>query len=158
MFLAYYVPLCRYVLHYVRSVEAAEELVQDLFARIWELRQDWKPNSSLKAYLYRAARNRSLDYLKAAKVRTSYLEAESFDIPERMTLEDELHGKDFQSDTIKAIQELPDRCRLIYTLHRQDGVTYAEIASLLDISVKTVEAQMGRALKILRRRLIHYLF
>lgn len=158
MFLTYYTPLCKFVRHYVKVTEVAEELVQDVFTRVWEIRCGWNPHNAMKSYLYKAARNRALDYLKHRKVREKY-EGEEVDLiafPAR-SLDDELELKDFLSAAQEAIEQLPERCRLVYLLHHQDEFTYSEIAALLDISVKTVETHMVRALKILRRRLAPYL-
>jgi len=158
LFLHYYPLLTRFTYHFVRSSETAEDLVQEVFTRIWEIRSDWNPVGNLKAYLYKAAKNRALDFLKAQRVRSyADLNADDPELLSDISLERQINGQDFQSAAQQAIRELPDRCRLIYLLHREEGLTYSEIASSLEISVKTVEAHMSHALKILRRRLAVYL-
>lgn len=164
MFLAYYAPLCRFVRYYVKSNDIAEELIQDLFTRVWEIRKHWNPSNSVKRYLYKAARNRALDYLKHRRIQEKYDQAEGpfsegIDLMAgpSVLLDEEIYEKDFLAAAQEAIGQLPERCGLIYRLHRQDGLTYREIAAVLDISVKTVETQMVRALKILRKRLAPFL-
>ena len=127
-----YSSLCRFVYGYVHSREVAQDIVQDLFLRLWERARI--PIASLTAaYLYTAVRNRALSYLRHQR-------------------EHELHEA-----LQRAVADLPERCRLVFTLRRYRHLSNAVTARTLGISVNTVEQQMRRALKSLRNRLTPYL-
>jgi len=109
-------------------------------------------------YLYRAAKNLSLNHLKHEKVVREWENEELMKIRlSENDPEEELFQHELSFAIQRAIDRLPERCRLTFTLHRQEGLTYTEIASVLNISIKTVETQMGRALKTLRKLLLPYL-
>lgn len=158
MFRELYQPLCRYAYSFVSDHEEAEEIVQASFIGIWEKRQTIDIDTSLKAYLYRVVRNASLNVIKHGKVKQIYLEQSEFtaekttDATEQALITDELERKIFS-----AIQTLPEQCRLIFKLSRFEEMKYQEIANQLNISIKTVENQMGKALKIMREQLREYL-
>jgi RNA polymerase sigma-70 factor, ECF subfamily len=157
LFRTYYPRLCRFVLKMVQSESIAEEIVQEIFLRIWEQKASWAPKCPVHMYLYRAAKNASLNHLKHEKVVRDWEDDEikktfvSDTNPERELLRNEL-----SSAIQMAINHLPERCRITFVLHRQEGLTYSEIASVLNVSIKTVETQMGRALKALRKLLLPY--
>ncbi|MEX2639069.1 MAG: RNA polymerase sigma-70 factor [Balneolales bacterium] len=158
MFLTYYRPCVGFINPLLNSNELSECLVQDVFARIWEIRKGWSPRGSLKAYLYKASKNKALDYLKHCKIKQQYLEEASFQPMEYSRSPNELlEEMDFLAAAQTAIEGLPLRGKLVYELHRRDGLTYKEIAEKLGISPKTVESQMSRVLNILRRQLVAYL-
>jgi RNA polymerase sigma-70 factor (ECF subfamily) len=145
--------LCALITHYVKSRPVAEELVQDLFFDLWARRSEIVIEQALTSYLYTAARNRALNHLKRERrvLPLSALPDARPDDPDAAApgeteLLDALELQD-------AIERLPARCRLVFTLHRQHDLTYGEIAASLGLSIKTVETQMGRALKALRERL-----
>lgn len=158
MFKSYYQPLCRYANTFVNDPEEAEEIVQGSFINIWEKRQAIDINTSVKAYLYRAIRNACLNTLKHEKVKHLYAQNEVhtgeryFEASDESTLRDELENR-----IRKAIQVLPEQCRVIFQLSRFEELKYQEIADQLNLSVKTVENQMGKALKIMREQLRDYL-
>lgn len=144
-----------YALRFIDEVEEAEEIVQDVFVKFWEKCESLTPDSSVKSYLYRAVHNASLNYLKHQKVRDAYRQhvirfmeetAPEDNIPESEQVE-------MQHRIGREIDNLPPRCAEIFRLSRFDGLKYKEIAEYLDISIKTVEVQMGKALKILRENL-----
>jgi RNA polymerase sigma-70 factor (ECF subfamily) len=153
-----YAELCNFVAHFVRSRAVAEELVQDLFLRLWERRAEWTAQLPSRSYLYQAARNRALDHLKHERVveRGAALSLEATD-PVQPVPEEELAGESFEAALLLAIERLPDRTRQVFVLSRGHGLTYVQIGEALDISVKTVEAQMARAFRMLRDRLRNYL-
>jgi RNA polymerase sigma-19 factor, ECF subfamily len=146
--------LCALVARYVRSRPVAEEIVQDLFFDLWTRRAELAVEQALPAYLFTAARNRALNHLKRERRIVPLPDAGRTDddpdgaAPTESQLLDALELQD-------AIHQLPPRCRLIFTLNRQQDLTYGEIAKSLGLSIKTVETQMGRALKALRERLQH---
>lgn len=130
--------------------EAAEDLMQELFARVWRKRANLDPKQSVRAYLYQAANHLAIDHLRK-KVR----ENEGMDeaqMPEATTVIQEL---DFERKAAiqKAIAALPEGQRTVFLLSRFEGLKYAEIATALGLSVKTVETHMSRALKKLREAL-----
>lgn len=156
LFRTYAGRLCSFTRQYVKSAEVAEEMVQDLFFKIWRRREGWKLRGSVKSYLYTAARNQALNYLKHQRVVDEWTEEARYhnhhDSNGRSP-EDELCYKELSQAIEEALNQLPERRRLIFTLSRQHDMTYKEIAETLDISIKTVETQMSRALKMLRKLL-----
>lgn len=158
LFRAFYPRLCRYVGRFIRSPELAEELVQEIFAAIWERRRDWNPQGSLDQYLFRAAKNRALKHLRHEEVRTRLGgEAVSLRVETPATPEDLFNLEEMTAAARDAVDALPERRRHIYLLSREGGLTYGEIAEVLDISVNTVQTQMGRALKSVRAALRPYM-
>lgn len=154
----YYIPLCYYCLRYIEKFEDSEEIVQDLFLKLWEKHKELEINSSLKAYLYRAVQNYALNYLSKKKTKEKYLMIQSgqyynnFDKGNVKLEEDEL-----RLILKQAILKMPEKRRQIFELSRFDGLKYSKIASKLSISVKTVESQITKSLKYLRVVLKDYL-
>jgi len=153
LFKKMYSPLCQFCLKFVQVREVAEELVSDVFFTIWKNRHRIIV-ASPKAYLFTAVRNRGYDYLRKVKrsvwcdlEEATNIASETADSQEMM-IHHELSG---QID--RSIAGLPRQCRLIFEMSRDHGLKYREIATMLNISVKTVETQMGRALKHLRQSL-----
>lgn len=158
VFRLYYRPICGYVYSVIKDSVEAEEVVQNLFFNVWNKRQSLDISSSLKAYLYRAAHNDCLNRIKHAKVRTMY--ADDYKHTVSGAHEDgfkTLNAKELNNKINQAIDELPEQCGIVFRLSRFDNLKYNEIAAQLDISVKTVENHMGKALKLLREKLKDYL-
>ena len=158
LFKEYYFHLARFAWRYVKSKAIAEEIVQEIFSDIWENREQWEITGSVRSYLYKTVKNRSLDYLKHQRVRQKY-DSRWMDQKENPTIEfeDEMRRRQIREAVRKAIEDLPPRSRMTYKLHRYDGLTYEEIAEVMEVSVKTVESQMTRTLKKLRERLSYLL-
>src|SRR5262245_51008621 len=157
-FRAWYGELCSFVRPQMGSAHAAEEIVQEVFLRVWRARASLDPEQSLRAYLYRAARNTALNQLKRRRLETRWLiEAAAAPAPLAVDADQETQVNELQTALQNALESLPERCRLVFTMSRHQGLTYAEIATALGISVKTVETQIGRALKLLRSRLLAFL-
>jgi RNA polymerase sigma-70 factor (ECF subfamily) len=153
LFQQYHVALFRFSLKYVRMPDVAEEIVHDVLLYLWQHRNTLLIKVSLQAYLYTATKHRSLDYLKSQYAQQSY-ESELPDLPAIHSQPDaDLHQQELAGFIQRAIEVLPERCRIIYTMHRTAELTYKEIAEQLGISPKTVEAQMGIALQRLRKYL-----
>ena len=137
----------------IRSVEEAEEIVSDLFIRIWQKRKQLSHIHSPLLYFYTAIKNQSLNQLDKNK-RKHNLSAEAWLVqtdsfyfnPEQLLLTGEM-----MRQIKKAVNELPPRCRLVFKLVKEDGLTYNETASLLHLSIKTIEAQMAIALRRMAR-------
>ena len=156
IFKKYYQGLCYYALKYVKENDTAEELVQDLFYKIWEKHESLDIQTSLKAYLFNAVRNNSLKYLEHLRIVNNY--AKNYN-PEKEYMEssdDLVKMTELQNRIDSTLGKMPKRVRSVFTLSRYDGLKYKEIAEKLNISVKTVEANMGTALKIFRKTLKDY--
>jgi RNA polymerase sigma-70 factor (ECF subfamily) len=152
VFRAHFQGMAAFVERYVRSPDMAEELVQDIFLKIWTKRSQLTEIESLKTYLYRAARNQALNHLRRLKLERRWQEeqAAAGEPATVFAADEDASGHELAEAVQSAIERLPPRCREIFLLSRDGGLTYAEIARTLEISVKTVETQMGRALKALR--------
>jgi RNA polymerase sigma-70 factor (ECF subfamily) len=152
-----YPGLCDFVHAYVGSRAVAEELVQDLFLRLWQTHGE--ASALAKPYLYAAARNRALRHLRRRRL-TERWETEAAgegSSASHETAADAVHLRDAAAVAERAVQQLPERCRLVYRLRREQHLSTAEVAELLGVSVSTVETQMWRALKSLRAALAPYL-
>lgn len=158
LFRAHYSRLCDFVNCYVRSPETASDLVQDLFVHLWERCDAGDVPLLTTAYLYTAARNRALKHLRHRRVVARWAErVASASLPTGPQADERLRTREMAEAIRRAIDALPDRCRQIFLLSREKYLSYAEIAEVLGISVETVETQMWRALKSLRKSLAPYL-
>ncbi|GAB3718323.1 RNA polymerase sigma-70 factor [Spirosoma flavus] len=158
VFRQYYASLCRYARQLLPDADDAEEEVQAMFLALWEKRNGLIISVSLKSYLFRAVHNRCLNRLKHAAVRNEhreYVEYRGEAIADSPV--EELMGDELANQLQRAIQKLPEQCRLAFTLSRFEELKYGEIAERLGISIKTVENQIGKALRILRTELSDYL-
>ncbi len=153
IFKTHYQTLCAYSNRLVMSRQLAEEIVDDVFSNLWKNRKKIRINNSFQAYLVRSVRNRSLDCLRRLKheKKKSLLEhAET--IPCRQSIAYESMMLDELHDRIHAaVSILPSQCRLIFQMSREEDLKYKDIAKKLNISIKTVDTQIGRALKHIRR-------
>mgnify|MGYP001599472838 CR=1 FL=1 len=151
LFKAHYRPLCGFALGYLKDADQAEDIVQELFVRLWQDREGLSITTSVKPHLFTAVRNRCLNAL-AEKKRMRPLDEEADD-----TINSEERGEDELTERAARVQAvieaLPTERRKIFRLSRNQGLKYYEIAERLGISVKTVENQMGKALKTLREEL-----
>lgn len=154
LFLLYYDPLCNFIWRYTKSKTVAEDLVQEMFADVWYNREALDPNKSIKLYLYQAVKNKSFDYLKHEKVVRQY-EIEQRDVNEDIDKQGSLQQDDeqFIIAARNAIYNLPPRTQQAYILSREDGFTNREIAEIMDVTVKMVEAHISKALDTLRHQL-----
>ena len=156
-FRTWYPTLVRVSTALLHDVDAAEEVAQDVMVELWRRRHVLDADVSLAAYLLRSVRNRSLNQLRHLRVRKrSEGEVEAlYDAP--TGADQPIVAEELAAAALQAVNELPPRCREVFELSRVHGLKYVEIAESLDISQKTVEAQMGKALKILRERLAAWL-
>ena len=154
LFRSSYVSLVRYARTLINDQDSAEEIVQDLFVRLWQDREKIKIESSLNGYLFRSVHNKCLHYIEHRKVVARHEEEMSGMKPG--TNEDPseiLHYKELQARIALILERLPERCGRIFCMSRFEGLKYSEIAEKLSVSVKTVEASMGKALKEFRKEL-----
>ena len=156
LFREFYKPLFIHANRILQDGAEAEEIVQDLFFNIWKNRQNLNINVSASSYLYSAVRNNSLQFIKRKKIKGKYedylkgqdhLSIEPIEYIKYNELHTRLH---------KVMNDLPDRCQQIFKLNRFQGLKYQEIADQLEISIKTVEANMSKALKHLRKNLSEF--
>jgi RNA polymerase sigma-70 factor (family 1) len=158
LFLLYYSAFCRYAYRFLHDKEESEELVQNFFFNLWEKRNTLVNITSLKAYLFRAIHNSCLNYIKHEKIVENFRDYAVLQSQEQEDYTNEaVNGKELEIIVEKAIQSLPEKVRNVFNLKKQDGLKYQEIAEMLNISVKTVEAYMSTALKILRENLKDYI-
>jgi RNA polymerase sigma-70 factor (ECF subfamily) len=154
----YYAELCDYTLRLVGSAEGAQDVVHDLFLHLWETRGPRDAIRLTKPYLFAAARNRALKYLRRRRVADAWIErvvceeAPTAETPSDLYLRHELE------DAVDcAIAELPTRCREIFLLRRRDQLSYEEIAAHAGVSLGTVKSHMWHAATMLREKLTPYL-
>ena len=157
IFRTWYPSLVRASESIVRTRAVAEEIVQDVMLELWKRRESLADDSSPQAYLFQSTRNRSLNHMR--HIRVEQQGAPYARRPESMdaTAHSQLVEDEMRAAMERAIASLPDRCREIFELSRTKGMKYLEISALLGISVKTVEAQMGKALRVLRDELAPWL-
>ena len=156
LFKLYYPLLCHYATKFVKNPDQAEEIVQDLFCQIWEERGKLKIHTSFKAYLYKATYLNSLQFLRKKGVRSQYEEHIKKTKINNSSANYYVEEKEIQSIIQNTLINLPERCSKIFEMSRFEGLKYHEIAEKLSISVKTVEANMGKALKAFRKNLKDY--
>ena len=141
-------------LKYLRDNEEAEELVQSVFIKIWEYRESLDEAYSKKSYNNKSAVNYIYNYLKKKAIHARFIESEinKGEIQSNLTYE-QVFFHDLESSINAFVETLPPQQQKIFLLSRYEGLSYNEIAKKLDLSVRTVENQMYRALKILKNRL-----
>ena len=154
LFRSSYISLVRYAKTLIKDHDTAEEIVQDLFFRLWQNKEKLKIESSLNGYLFRSVHNRCLHYIEHNRVVERYAEEISYRQPESQeSPSDILHYKELQAKIASILERLPERCGKIFYMSRFEGLKYTEIAEKLSVSIKTVESNMGRALKEFRKEL-----
>lgn len=157
IFRQFHVALCRYALTILKDSENAEEIVQDVFLKIWEKRESLVITVSIKSYLYRAVHNSCLNLLDKKKKEIRMDEAPLKIVHQSAAPVADLQSKELEKAIADAMNKLPEQCRKVFELSRFGELKYSEIAGVLGISVKTVENQMGKALRIMREQLSPYL-
>jgi RNA polymerase sigma-70 factor, ECF subfamily len=157
-FRTYYDALVALAAWYVGSTETAEEIVDDVFLALWTQRERWSAHESVRGYLFTATRNRALNAARDRRNRTRLLQGKTEVLPlARVEADSVVRERELALAIERAVAALPPRARTILTLHRQAGLSFAEIAELLRLSPRTVEGHLASALKHLRRRLASFL-
>ena len=158
LFRTYYQPLCNYAYTFVADRDEAEEIVQTTFLNVWEKRESLAIHTAVKPYLYAMVRNACLNVIKHEKIRQQHAAVEMA-MAERSveSVARTIVASELESRIYEAMDKLPEACRMVFKLSRFEELKYAEIAAQLNISIKTVENQMGKALRIMRDQLKEYL-
>lgn len=154
-----YRPLCLYALHYLNDPATVEDIVQDCFASLWEKTKEGTAVNNRRSYLYMMVRNRCLDHLRKAGIKTE--ELKPYDTYGIIDDDDAQQRSQIEARLWTAIDSLPDKCREIFLMSKRDGLKYEEIALELGISENTVRNQVSKALKILKegaQKIISFLF
>jgi RNA polymerase sigma-70 factor (ECF subfamily) len=160
MFRAHYVYVCAYARRFVRSQAVAEELAQDVFARIWARPGSMETGRNERAYLFVAMKRTALNYLAREGLAARYEAAQEHEASlerDRWSSTDVAEDRELEARVQAAVEALPPQARAVWRLQREAGMSYAEVARELNLSVKTVERHMGRALRGLRVSLAGYL-
>jgi RNA polymerase sigma-70 factor (ECF subfamily) len=150
LFFSYAQRLIHFARRFSLDRESAEDVVQNVFLALWRNRQSSTIGGNLKVYLFTAVRNQALNLLRHSKVVREGEQTLQLEVPEPSNNFDRLEYEQLRQAIQQAVNGLPDQCKKIFLMSRLDGLTYGQIAASLDLSVKTVETQMGRALKHLR--------
>lgn len=157
IFKEFYPQLCLYALRFVKTKDLSEEIVQNLFCHIWENRKELNIHTSIKAYLYRSTYHNALQVLRKIGSHNKYKEYVKHHFTENDSSTNKLEEKEINKIVQQTLSSLPQRCGTIFKMSRFEGLKYQEIAQKLSISIKTVEANMGKALKAFRHNLKDYM-
>jgi len=152
IFNEHYAYLCRVCNNMIREEAQSEDIVQEVFHDFWKKRGSLSVNTSVRAYLKRAVVNKTLNYIRDKKFKyREELEDHVMSVSEEPGVLKQIDEAELKSKIFKAIDDLPERCRIIFAMSRFEEMTYKEIATNLDISIKTVENQISKALRLLRK-------
>ena len=145
-----YASLVRYSMAIVSSRQAAEDVVQEVLLAFWKIDTPMESRDHITAYLLRSVRNRSINYIKTSYIKNKTGELEHMHISTHDRIEEIMDASSLRIQILEAIEDLPDRCKEVFKLSRFEHKSYQEIAERLNISRKTVENQVGIALRKLR--------
>mgnify|MGYP002750491679 CR=1 FL=1 len=163
LFCRYHDQLCLYSYGLVTDKDIAEEIVNDVFLKIWTKRNQIHINIGIKPYLFRCVYNACVDFLNQNQIIKQRIDIETDQQINQLAESNEEHifnllqSEEVEKDVLNAIEQLPERCKKVFYLSRFELLTYAEISERLNISVNTVKTQISRALESLRERLQKYL-
>jgi len=158
LFRRYYEPLCFFAVRYLHDAQSAEGIVQDFFVRLWESRAALSIQSSLKSYLYASVRNACLNQIRHEDFSTSFDDEAERPDTGAMKPDIQVESAELADALERAMNALAPRCRQIFTMAKFDGLSYQEIAEILNISINTVKTQLQRALKTLSKTLQYLQF
>ncbi|MBC8004524.1 MAG: RNA polymerase sigma-70 factor, partial [Verrucomicrobia bacterium] len=150
LFQKYYSAMCQFAYQFLKDSDMAEETVQELFVRLWEKRATLNIELSVNHYLFRSIRNQCLNQLQHQKIKQQYASRMLENAEQETDWQPFYLEMDLMERIEKSIDSMPPKRQEIFRLSREQGLKYKEIADKLNISIKTVEAQMGLALKYLR--------
>jgi RNA polymerase sigma-70 factor, ECF subfamily len=147
-------PLCSFALKFVPDLDDAKGVVHEVFVTVWEKNESLPPDTNYRSYLYTAVRNRCLNYIRDRK---KHVVLDSVSEHAASDANTPMETRELEREIEMGIASLPEKCRMVFELNRIEGLKYAQIATKMGISVKTVEAQMSKALSHLRQHLKEYL-
>ncbi len=158
IFSAYHKDLVLFAMRYTKDLNNAEEIVQDIFVRLWEDRESVNVNISIKSYLLKSIQNKFIDWYRHNKIKKAHYD---FVLADTLKYESDTDGyllyNELQEQIDSTLSELPEEVSSAFRMNRYKGLKYSEIADLLGVSVRTVEVRIGRALHLLRNHLKDYL-
>ena len=158
VFKTHYKNLHAYAFTILKDEDEADEMVQQVFFKLWERSEHLSFSGPIAAYLYRAVHNESLNFIKHQKVKAGHQLHVAYSMKNKSEqAQPRMIRKELENKFREALNELPEQCRTVFQLSRFEDMKYKEIADKLDISVKTVENHMGKALKLLRTKLVDFL-
>lgn len=155
LFHDYHAKLHRYACTLLKDEDQASDIVQQVFVRLWEKREKVVMGDAIRGYLYRAVYTLCLNYIRDGKTKAQYIAHAGRNMDH--IVEDKLQASELSNRINIIMESLPPQCRLVFVKSRIEGKKYAEIAAEMNISVKTVEAQIGKALSLFRSKLADYL-
>lgn len=158
LFDQYYASLVHYSAYIIGSAPLAEEIVSEVFVLLWKSRQTLTNVKDIKRYLYTSTKNKTIDYIRRKKNLT-FISVDKKDLREYVVYEnpeDQCIEKEIRARLEEAVLKLPEKCRMIFRMVKEEQMKYDEVAELLDISPKTVENQMVKALKVVRAEIVRY--
>ncbi|MBN2519591.1 MAG: RNA polymerase sigma-70 factor [Bacteroidales bacterium] len=150
LFIQFFPALCAYAKNTLKSHYMAEEIVKDTLIKIWEKRESINFSNSLKYYLFKSVLNSCLNYIRHQNIHKEY--ESNFKYTEEPVYEENDYKTELIGQLLIWVEELPEQCKKVFKMSRFEGYTYEEVATKLKISVKTVEAHIGKALKYLREK------
>jgi RNA polymerase sigma-70 factor (ECF subfamily) len=154
LFKSLFKPLCGFAFRYIADRDDARGIVHEAFVSLWEKFDQLPPNSNYRSYLYTTVRNKALNYIRDKKNHVMLENVNERDVAQH---ENHMETMELEKKISLAMEALPEKCREVFELNRIEGLKYAEIASKMQISIKTVEAQMSKALSVLRDHLAEFL-
>lgn len=157
LFRRYYAPLVVYASKYVSGMDVAREIVQDFFVKLYEKRNTLSIDVSVKSYLYRSVYNCCINYINQRNIQNKHLKNIEQERIDEDNLENEINSIELQYKISQIIEELPAKCKRIFKMNRLEGFKNDEIAANLNLSKRTVETQISKALRILRKKLSDYI-
>ena len=159
LFKKHFVHLSNYAQQYVHDFNSAQDITQKVFINLWENREKIDPQRSIQSYLFTSVRNRCLNHIRDhKKYRSHVLDLDIYDFEMGAEEENEMDVADLKNKIDVALSELPEKCKLVFEMSRYKNMKYKDIAEELNISVKTVEAHISKALKSLRTNLSDYAY
>ena len=153
VFEEYYNPLCNFASKFVAGKDVAEDVVQEVFVQMWQKREQITLKTGIKSYLFQSTRNKAIEIIRRNKLQSDYVNEEKYKMETSYEIDKDADNYMLKEQLNKSIRQLPPKCQEIFVLSKKNGLTYGEIAEELNLSVKTVENQIGRGLKLLRRML-----
>lgn len=153
LFETYYTSLCTFANSFLNDIDTSEDLVQDLFFHLWETKELIPPDASIRPYLFKSVQNRCFNLLKHYKIREKHREDVLNEFDENIADNEYVEDMFLKEKLFQAIEKLPTERKKVFLMNRFEEMKYKEIAEKLNISVKTVENQIGKAMQFLREEL-----